>query len=310
MKVLVLTNMYPTHEAPALGTFVRDQVESLEKEGVHVDVLFVNGPKSKLNYLWGIFRLWARLLKQRYDIIHAHYVFSGIIARTQFLCPIVLTHHGFEVFMTWERFPSRLITPLVDRVILVSEEQKLKLGNKKAHVIPCGIDFELFRPMEKKEARKQLGLSPEKKLVLWAGDNTRSEKRYDIVEAALAIAQQNDSSIELVLVTGLSHEMVSVYMNACDVILLVSDGEGSPMVIKEAMACNLPIVSTRVGDVADVISNTNGCYLCSQDPVEIAEKLHLVLRSPGRTNGREMVKHLEQGVIAKKNGRTLCGPSR
>ncbi|HEY40925.1 MAG TPA: glycosyltransferase family 4 protein [Dehalococcoidia bacterium] len=300
MKVLVLTNMYPTPDMPILGSFVRDQVEALRKEGIDIDVFFVNGRKNKLNYVWGIFRLCVWLLTHRYDIIHAHYVFSGIIARTQFLHPVVLTHHGHEVFATWERFPSRMITPLVDKVILVSEEQKQKLGYEKAVVIPCGIDFDVFRPMPQAEARAKVNLPPEKKLVLWVGEFSRPEKRFDIVQAAVEIAREKDPSIELVLVWDKPHDLIPVYMNACDALFLVSDGEGSPMVIKEAMACNTPVVSVPVGDVADVIGGTDGCYLCSQDPNDVAEKLILAINHPGRTNGREMISHMEQSNIAKR----------
>jgi len=303
MRVLVLTNMYPTAEAPASGTFVQEQVESLRKEGVDVDVLLVDGLKNKLNYLWGVLRLWVRVLTNRYDLIHAHYVFSGFVARTQFLHPVVLTHHGLEVFMSWQRFPSRIITPLVDKVILVSQEQKEKLGCEKAEIIPCGTDLDLFRPMPREEARRRLNLSPfDRKLVLvlWAGGDSRPVKRVDIVKTAVAIAREKDPAIELVLVNGKPHNMIPLYMNACDVLLLVSDGEGSPMVIKEAMACNLPIVSVPAGDVAEVIGGTDGCYLCSQDAVDVAEKLLLALSHPRRTNGREKIKHMEQSFIAKR----------
>jgi len=106
MKVLVLTNMYPIAEKPSWGIFVEEQVAALRKEGVDVDVFSVDGSKYKLNYLWGIFRLWGWLLTHRYDLIHAHYVFSGLIARIQFLYPVVLTHHGLEVFVTWQSIPS------------------------------------------------------------------------------------------------------------------------------------------------------------------------------------------------------------
>ena len=139
MKILLITNMYPSPGAPAVGTFVRDQVESLRKEGVDIDVMFINGMKGKINYLWGIFRLWARLLTKRYDLIHANYVFSGLIARAQFLYPVVLTHNGHEVFQTWQRHPSRMITGLVDKVIVRSREMKEKLGCEEAEIIPAGI---------------------------------------------------------------------------------------------------------------------------------------------------------------------------
>jgi teichuronic acid biosynthesis glycosyltransferase TuaC len=303
MRVLVLTNMYPTAEAPASGTFVQEQVESLRKEGVDVDVLLVDGMKNKVNYLWGVFRFWIRLLTHRYDLVHAHYVFSGFIARMQFLYPVVLTHHGLEVFTNWQRFPSRIITPLVNKVILVSQEQKEKLGCEKAEIIPCGTDLDLFSPLPREEARRRLNLPPSDKklvLVLWAGRSYRPEKRLDIVESAIAMAQEKDPAVELVLVTGKPHDMMPLYMNACDVLLLVSNAEGSPVVIKEAMACNLPIISVPVGDVLDTIGDTDGCFLCSQDPSDVAEKLLLALSHPKRTNGREKIKHMDQSIIAKR----------
>ena len=299
MKVLVLTNMFPTTDKPTWGIFVQEQVEVLRKEGVDIDVFFVDGSKHKLNYLWGIFRLWAWLLTHRYDLIHAHYVFSGIIARTQFLYPVVLTHHGPE-FWTWQFIPCKIITPLVNKVILVSPEMDEKLKYKKATVIPCGINFELFKPMPKEEARDKVNLPRDKKLILWAGNYQRPEKRFDIVKEAVALAQKKDPSIEFVLASSQPHEVMPMYMNACDVLLLVSDAEGSPMVVKEAMACNLPVVSVRVGDVPEVIGGTEGCYLCTQDPADVAEKLVLALNRGKRTNGRENISHLEQGVITRK----------
>jgi glycosyltransferase involved in cell wall biosynthesis len=303
MKVLVVTNMYPTQDSPAFGTFVQEQVEALRNAGVTIDVFYVYGKENKLNYLWGIFRFWAWLMTHRYNLIHAHYVFSGIIARMQFLYPVVLTHHGLEVFTGWQRFPSRMLSRFVNKTILVSQEQKEKLGNKKAVIIPCGIDFNLFSPMPRDEARKILNIPPSGKklvLVLWAGDLSRPEKRFDIVKSAVALARERDPMVELLTVTGIPHNLIPLYVNAANVLLLVSDAEGSPMVIKEAMACNLPIVSTAVGDVPNVIKGVNGCYLCSQDPLDVAEKLLLAVDHPGGTNGREKIGHFEQGFVAKR----------
>ena len=299
MKVLVLTNMYPSPEKPSSGIFVQEQVEALRREGVDIDVFLVDGSEHKINYLWGIFRLWWHLLRHRYDLIHAHYVFSGIVARMQLLYPIVLTHHGPE-FWSWQFLPCKIITPLVNKVILVSPEMDERLKYKKALVIPCGVDFELFKPVPRDEAREKLNLPKDKKLILWAGNYQRPEKRWDIVEAAVSIAKEKDPSIDFLLVTNQPHEVVPLYMNACDTLLLVSDAEGSPMVVKEAMACNLPVVSVPVGDVPAVIGGTEGCYLCTQDPADVAEKLLQALSQPRRTNGREKISHLEQGVIARR----------
>ncbi len=300
MRVLVLTNMYPS-EKPSFGTFVKEQVDSLREEGIEVDVLFVNGVRNKLNYIWGFFRLWARLLFNRYDLIHAHYVFSGIIARAQFCCPVILTHHGSQVFQSWQAPLCRWITPLVDRAIVVSPEMKEKGKLKDVHVVPCGINFGLFKPMDRDKAREDLGLPKDKKLVLFAGEYFRPIKRFDLVEKAVNLLVEKDPDVELVLVSKKPLREVPMYMNACDALVLLSDGEGSPQVVKESMACNLPIVAVRVGDVPEVIGGTDGCYLCDQDARDAADKLAMALnRSGRRTNGREQIQHLEMNQIARR----------
>jgi teichuronic acid biosynthesis glycosyltransferase TuaC len=300
VKILVLTNMYPTPNRPFHGTFVEQQVKSLQQEGVEVDVLYVDGLTSKLNYLWGFPRLWAKLLTNHYDLIHAHYVFSGIIARAQFKCPVVLTHHGSQVFQGWQAPVCRMVTPFMDRAIVMSLEMREKGRLSKAHVIPCGIDFELFKPISQQQAREDLGLPPDKELVLYAGEYFRPIKRFDIVQAAMELLHKKDDNTELVLVAKKPLHEVPKYMSACDVLMLVSDGEGSPMVIKEAMACNLPIVSVPAGDVPDVIGGTEGCYLCSQDPQDVADKLELALRRGKRTDGRQRIERMEIGAISRR----------
>ncbi|MCI0818026.1 MAG: glycosyltransferase, partial [Chloroflexi bacterium] len=100
--------------------------------------------------------------------------------------------------------------------------------------------------------------------------------------------------------SGQPHTVVPTYMNAADVLLLTSDAEGSPMVVKEAMACNVPVVSTAVGDVAEVIGGTEGCHITSQDPAEVVEKLKAALAFGRRTNGREAVKRMELDEISRR----------
>lgn len=300
MKVLVVTNMYPRPEAPSHGVFVGDQVKSLRRLGVEVDVLFMNGRANKLNYLWAYPRLWNALRKKRYDVVHAHYIFSGLVARAQWQAPVVLTHHGPEVFMTWERHVCRAATGWFHRVIMVSQEMVDRLGYTDATVIPCGVNLDRFAPMDRAEARRRTGLPLDKKLVLWAGEYFRPEKRYEIVEEAMRMLTAEDPSVELVLLSGRPHADVPVYMNAADVLLLTSDAEGSPMVVKEAMACNTAVVATDVGDVRDVITGTDGCYITSQDPRDVVQKLKLALAHNGRTNGREAVRRMELDEISRR----------
>lgn len=309
MRILVVTNMYPAQDRPWFGVFVEDQVESLRKLGNEVDVFMVDGSKNRLQYPLGFPRLLNHLRKHKYDLIHAHYVYAGMVAKGQWKYPVVLTHHGPEtffnypgsgLFMSSQPAVCRWMTPKFDEVVVVSQEIKDKLSYEKAHVIPCGVDLDRFKPVPRDEARANLGLPMDKKLVLWAGNPRRPEKRYELVQAATEILQERDPSVELVLAADMPHSEVPMYMNACDLLLLVSDAEGSPMVVKEAMACNLPVVSTATGDVADVIGSTEDCHICTQDPADIAAKAELVLNPVRRTNGRENVKHFALENIARQ----------
>jgi teichuronic acid biosynthesis glycosyltransferase TuaC len=300
MKVLVFTHMYPTYENPAWGVFVQQQVESLKREGVHVEVLHVDTTKSKWLYPWSFVPLIHHAYREKYDLIHAHYVFAGLVARSQFRYPVVVTHHGEEAFFGWQVPLCRLVSRLVDKTIAVSSQIKAAINIPDISVIPCGVDFNLFKPMDHSYARSALGLPPEKKLVLFVGNCTERLKRTDLIEGAVSVLRSRDENVDLVIAHKKPYQTIPLYMNACDVLVLASEREGSPQVIKEAMACNLPIVAADVGDVKDVISSADNCYLCIRDVSDIAEKISIVLNSPRRTNGRELARKYELSAIAKK----------
>jgi glycosyltransferase involved in cell wall biosynthesis len=307
VKVLVVTNMYPTPGMPAFGTFVQDQVRALRGAGTDVDVFFVNGRASRWNYLWGIFRFWWLLWThrspgRRYDLIHAHYILSGVLARLQWGYRVVLTHHGPEVLghPRWQAWLCRVATPLFDEVIYVSDEIRRALNDSRGWLIPCGIDLATFAPAPRAAARAALGLPPDRPLVLWAGEYWRPEKCFALVEQAMERVVAALPGAELVLLTKKPHDVVPSYMNACDALVLTSAAEGSPMVVKEAMACNLPVVSVRVGDVPEVIGATEGCSLAERDPDDIAARLVEVLRRRERTNGRDSVAPLGHDQIAAR----------
>lgn len=302
MRVLLVTNMYPSPARPSFGTFVHDQVEALRAAGVEVDVLDFSKRGSKLRYLWAFPRYWAALLRKRYDLVHAHYVLAGVVARAQWGHKVVLTHHGAEALgqPPWQAPLCKLMTPLFDAVIHVSEEVRRALHDDDGWVIPCGVDLDTFSPIARGEARQRLGLPAEKRLILFAGDHWRPEKRFDLAEAALPLVQRELPEVELILLTKQPHDVVPLYMSACDALVLTSALEGSPMVIKEAMACNLPIVSVRVGDVPEVIGDTPGCALAERDPADIAAKLIQTLREPRRTDGRMRIDHLHHDRVAQR----------
>lgn len=302
MRVMIVTNMYPTVEMPSFATFVHDQVEALRREGVEIEVFFFNGRKSKWNYLWAFPRFWWRLLRNRYDLIHAHYVLAGVVARAQWSHRLVLTHHGGEALgmPPWQGPICRLLSPLCDEVIHVTEEIRRAVRDDDGWVIPCGVDIDHFAPVPQAQARECLALPADQPLILFAGEYRRPEKRFDLVEAAMARVRQTMPEAELILLTGRPHETVPAYMSACDVLVLASDFEGSPMVVKEAMAVNLPVVSVRVGDVPELIGSTPGCFLAERDADDIAAKLVATLRERRRTDGRARIAHLRHDRTAQR----------
>jgi teichuronic acid biosynthesis glycosyltransferase TuaC len=298
LRVLVVTNMFPTETDPAFGTFVGEQAASLRRLGVDVDLLFINPREAKSNYLRGPLWLRRRMAERTYDLIHAHYVFCGLIAATQRRLPVVLTHHGIEVLTGWTAPLSRWAARLAQVTIVTSPQMAERMPGDVV-VLPCGIDLDLFTPIPQDEARAALGLPGERRLALFAGE-PRPEKRLEIAQAAVEQLQRAGDDVDLVIAAGQPHERVPLFMSACDALVLVSDYEGSPMVIKEAMACGLPIVSTDVGDVAEVVGDTAGCYLCRQDVGDVADALRNALAFGRRTDGRQRVSHLSQPRIAER----------
>jgi glycosyltransferase involved in cell wall biosynthesis len=304
--------MYPTPNIPMGGIFVREQVESLRKRGLEIDVLFVNGvEEGKGAYLRGFGQTRRAAQGGRYDLIHAHYVFSGILALGQGnplagkgRVPVVLTQHGIETQRGWTAPLCRWTSRRVDRTIATSPRVQQSLGLPDVEVVPCGVDTDLFCPMGRSEARAALGLPQGPRLALFAGMR-RPEKRLDLIEAAVAEAQRlaaeaGGPEIQLVIADNEPHERIPLYMNACDVLVLASEGEGSPMVIKEAMACNLPIVSVDVGDVAQVIGGTDGCFIVAREVRALANAIGAALFAGRRTDGRKAIMPLSLDGIAAR----------
>ena len=302
MKVLVVTNMYPSPARPAFGTFVRDQVEDLKKAGIDVDVFFIDGQKRLSNYVKSIFSFWRKILSNRYDIIHAHYTEAGVVARLQFLYPVVLTHHGSDVLNETRLIMSlsRLLHPLFNRVIAVSPQIKDVFNDKRTVLIPCAIDLEVMKPVPVTEARQKLDLPLEKPLVLFAGQHKQAVKRFKLLQQAVEVVKKTLPEAELIVLSGQPHSVVPLYMSACDVLGLTSVTEGSPMVIKEAMACNLPIVSVDVGDVGQVIAGVEGCHIAAPTAEDVAAKILLTLTQKQRTQGRDRVAHLGSNPITQR----------
>jgi glycosyltransferase involved in cell wall biosynthesis len=310
--ILVVTNLWPTKADPSFGSFVKAQMESLRPLGVEFDVLFVNGRESKWNYLRGIRQVRRQLTRKRYDLIHAHFGLSGWVARGQFRVPIVMSFMGDDVLGRPTRsgrntlgghflqISGFIFARLATTVIVKSRQMAAKLRLPSAHVIPNGVDLNLFRPMDQIEARQKLSLDPGKKFVLFPYNPKEIRKRFDLIEAAVVLARKDIPGLEILKARGLPQEQLPLYMNAADVLVMASMSEGSPNAVKEAMATNLSVITVDVGDAADLIDATAECHLVPRDASVIAEKIVEVCRRGGRTNGRERISRLSMEAVAQQ----------
>jgi len=287
LRVLVLTNMYPSPTRPIHGTFVAEQVDSLRQRGLHIDVLFVDGPASRWNYLRGVGQL-RRILRTPYDLIHAHYVFCGVIALMQRRLPVVVTHHGIEAQIGWTAPLCRAVSRAAQATIATSTRVARGLALSEVTLLPCGVNVTLFAPMPQVEARAALGLPVATPLVLFVG-TPRPEKRLSLIEMAVDQLRQRVPDVRLLAVHNAPREQIPLYMNACDVLVLASVAEGAPMVVREALACNLPLVSTDVGDVRELCADLPGHFIAAADATDLAAKLQQAITFGSRTHGRDAI---------------------
>lgn len=288
MRVLFVTNRYPTESAPGNSPAIEQQRRALRQLGHSVDVLFIRSQGKRTEYLRAIWEVFVTCqLRGRYDVVHAHYGYCGLVARAQRRCPVVVTFRGTDVMSPRQRPFSKLAASWADAAVVMTEEMRRLLGREDALVIPYGIDLDIFQPMDRVEARRQLGVSESAPLVLFPYNPRRVLKRFDLVEGAVELLKREMEGLELLTLHGEPPATLATYMNASDVMVLVSDTEGSPSAVREAMGCNLPIVSVDVGDVAATIRGIDGCYIADRTAEDIAAKLHLVLAGRRRIKGRE-----------------------
>jgi len=290
MKILIVCSKNSGKIAP----FILEQGESLVRIGVEVDYYPIVG--KGLNGYWENRKSYLEKIESfRPDIIHAHYGLSGLLANTQRKIPVVTTYHGSDINKLSLFLLSRMNMMLSAHNIFVSEKNRSKSDLKtNFSLIPCGVDTILFVPQSKSESRKLLGLEAEKKLVLFSSAFEISVKNSTLALSAVALLHD----VQLIELKNYSREQVVLLMNAADVALMTSFTEGSPQFIKEALACNCPIVSVPVGDVPFVIDKIEGCFIASYDAIDIAEKIKMVLDNGMRTDGRKRI--IELGWSTEK----------
>ena len=301
MRVLIICSRrgYSPH-TDYMAPFVYEQMNAVQSLGVECRALLVDKGRSGYSRALKDIRKVVREFSP--DIVHAHYGLCGLIANSQRKVPVVTTYHGTDLHDKRLRRASQLSVVLSKRNIVVSRALSNNLLKQKSiRVIPCGVNADLLIPLEKESARMKLGWDIIQKYILFSKEFYNPAKNYPLAKASVDAYNSkfaNGSDAELLEFIGYTREQVLLLFNAVDCVLMTSNNEGSPQFIKEAMACNCPIVSVDVGDVKDVISSTDGCYLAERDPNDIAGKLNLAIKH-GKTNGREKVlQEFDSHVVA------------
>jgi len=292
MRVLIVCSGNAGYVSP----FIIEQADSLKELGVDIDYFLIQG-KGIFGYLKNYFKYRAKINHFRPDIVHAHYGLSGMFAVLQRKVPVITTYHGNDINPLSKVGHSKvkrinlysfLALKLSAHNIFVSEElyQSSKFKGDVS-IIPCGVNLDIFHLTPKSEARERLNLLLDKKYVLFSSRFDIPVKNYALAKMAIDLV----ADAVLIEMKGFNREQVALLYSACDVLLVTSINESGPLVVKEAIACGCPIVSTDIGDVKWVIGDTDGCYITSFDPKDIAIKIQsaLAFSKERSDNGKRII---------------------
>jgi glycosyltransferase involved in cell wall biosynthesis len=266
VRVLVVSNLYPDRDAPARGVFVRDQVERLRQAGVEVELFTF--PPGMRRYGPATLRLRRLLRSRSFDLVHAHYGLAGWCAALARARPLVVTFHGTDVRHRVVGPLSRRLARHVDLVAAVSAAmfrvERSRPGLPRppgaAAVLPCGAELDRFSPRPRAEARSRLDLDPQRPYLLFAADPRRRVKRYDRAQELAGL-----TGAELLVASGLDPGAMPDWMNAANAVVVPSDNEGFGMVAVEALACEVPVLSTPVGVAPALLAAMPGCLAAPFD---------------------------------------------
>lgn len=281
MRILIVASYNRQRFAP----FIVEQAKAIGKAGCEVDLFGVTA-KGALGYLTTLPKLKQKIKQFKPDIIHAHYGLSGLLAGLQRKTPVVTTYHGSDINVKSVLYFSKISMVLSRFNIFVSQRTlDIARPRKNYALVPCGIDLSSSQLTEKQNARDMMGLDRDKKYILFAGAFDNAVKNYPLAKEAMSLVPE----AELLELKGYKREEVTYLMCAADALLMTSITEGSPQVIKEALACGCPIVSVDVGDVKELTSGIDGCFICDRTASDLSLGIKNTLSINQRIKGRSRI---------------------
>jgi len=315
LRILVVTNLWP-EGLSYRGLFVRDQVEAVRRRGHTVEVEVVAQSRGKADYLLAAPRVARRVRGGAYDLVHVHYGLAAPAARLVRGVPRVLSLYGSDVNVPWQRRFTRLGTGGVRARIYPSRRLVDAAGDGAGYVVPNGIDRALFTPADRESARRALGLPPDEPIVLFGAAPANPVKGHDVFTDVLAaLRTRGINARELVLAADAQPRADVVRKFAAADLLLVTSRRGTesgPLVVKEAAAMGLPVVSVDVGDVAEVLDGVKpsavvgfpqpwGSAEARQALVDrLADTAAGILAVPARSDGRERTGWLDTELVTDR----------
>ena len=291
-----------------ISPFVQEQGESLKRYGINVDFFLIRG-HGVFGYLSNLPRLRNQIRNRKYDLIHAHYGLSGLLCVLQRKIPVVITFHGGDILKKQNNIIMILLSWFAALVsswnIFVNQNIPILFKIRISDIIPCGVDLNFFKANDLKESRRKMNLNGNQIYLLFSGAFDNKVKNYCLAKKSIALCGKDYKLLEL---NGYKRNEVALLLNASNLMLLTSVSEGSPQVIKEALACNCPIVSTDVGDIRECISGVEGCYITSFEPEDVAKKIEMAVQFGRRTHGRERILSLGLRLddVAKRIVKIYC----
>lgn len=299
MKILIIcSHRYYAPYTDYIAPFIYEQMQGLKQLGCDFRICFVKG--GGLRAYWQAWKSMRKMIDEyKPDLVHAHYGLCCMIANLQRSVPVVSTYHGSDINVRKVRWISKVAIRLSKMNIFVSAPL-FSIANKPHNsvIIPCGVDTNLFYYHNQLEVRRILGWKEDKYYVLFSKMFTDPIKNYPLAKAAIEYL----ANVELVEFVGYTRQESVLLYNAVDAVIMTSFTEGSPQFIKEALACNTPIVSVNVGDVATLIDGVDNCFLCPYDAINLANALDKIFKNNRRTDGCNQIYKLEldnQTIIRK-----------